>query len=1148
VKRGGDDEASPSGGFGRVLYRVIKRARTVAWTRIAAARRALARAWAIYRRRTERAHPYDSIAFGFLAAALGVALLIRVTAGLFRPDLSPAPFPYPPEEVREAEAARDVRFDPDRSPVITREVDYAGGPGANWRPKGEAPVLAELVREGKLPPVTERVPEEPLVLEGVEGIGKYGGTWLRAATSPNDVGIITYRMSYTSLMGWAPLGYPITPRVAKGIESSADMREFVVTLRKGMKWSDGEPLAADDIMYWWECEVTDESVSGRPPPWMLVAGKPGKVEKIDELRVKFSFDAPYGLFIECMATSRGNSPVNSPEHYLRPYHPTLGDEELCRKAMEHWRLPSRRSLYSYVRHYRNPEHPRLWPWVYRTYKSNPPQVFVRNPYFYAVDTRGNQLPYVDRVQFDVQDGKMLALSASNGKLTMQTRHLRYEDYTELVSRRAESGTRVLQWYPGSRSVYAINPNLNRRVDPARPDTKWKAKLLADRRFRQALSLAIDRAAIIKAEYNGQVEPAQVAPGPESPFHHEGVMKAFTELDPERANRMLDELELTQRDYEGYRRFPDGTRMVFYLDTCPFTGQGPAQLVAEDWGRVGVRVVPRERSRSLFYNEKNAAEFDFNVWTGESDYMPLMLPRYFVAHHTESFYAVGWGRWFMRGGFYGSEDSKKRHCIPVPTDHPMYQAMVYYEQALQARTLDEQVRAFNKALDICAENTWTINISVAPPQLVVVKKDFRNVPGNALYGVIFCTPGPAGIETYYFEDPADSPGAVRETKQAIVEATPRPGATSGPDKRSTAGRVLGFVIKLLLAGVFVGGIGLVAAKHPYVARRLAVMVPTLLVISLIVFVIIQLPPGDYLTTRIMQLRESGDEAAVREMEDLRALFRFEDPAWKRYLRWMGLKWFVTFDGKDAGLLQGDLGRSMESTQQVNDIVGDRILLTILISLGTILFTWAVAVPIGIYSAVKQHSWGDYLLTFVGFIGMCVPAFLLALILMAISGVSGLFSAEYAAQPEWTWGKFVDLLKHIWIPVIVLGVGGTAGMIRVMRANLLDELRKPYVLTAMAKGVRPMKLLFKYPVRLALNPFVSGIGGLFPMLVSGGAIVAMVLSLPTVGPLMLASLFSEDMYLAGSMLMVLSLLGIFGTLVSDLLLLWLDPRIRFKGGTR
>jgi ABC-type dipeptide/oligopeptide/nickel transport system permease component len=269
---------------------------------------------------------------------------------------------------------------------------------------------------------------------------------------------------------------------------------------------------------------------------------------------------------------------------------------------------------------------------------------------------------------------------------------------------------------------------------------------------------------------------------------------------------------------------------------------------------------------------------------------------------------------------------------------------------------------------------------------------------------------------------------------------------------------------------------------------------------------------------------------------------------QYAHWMGLPWFVSFDPADTGLLQGNLGRSMSSGQPVNLVVGDRLLLTVLISLGTIAFTWVLAIPIGIYSAVRQYSVMDYILTFVGFLGMCVPPFLFALVLMALAGVSGLHSAEYAGQPYWDAGKVVDLLKHLWVPIVVLGAGGTAAMIRIMRANLLDELNKPYVTTARAKGVSPLKLLMRYPVRIALNPFISGIGGLFPQLISGGAIVAMVLSLPTIGPLLLEALLLEDMYLAGSMLMILSLLGIVGTLVSDLLLLWLDPRIRFEGGTR
>ena len=231
-----------------------------------------------------------------------------------------------------------------------------------------------------------------------------------------------------------------------------------------------------------------------------------------------------------------------------------------------------------------------------------------------------------------------------------------------------------------------------------------------------------------------------------------------------------------------------------------------------------------------------------------------------------------------------------------------------------------------------------------------------------------------------------------------------------------------------------------------------------------------------------------------------------------------------------------------------------LLTIAISGFTILFTWALALPAGIYSAVRQYSPGDYFVTFLGFLGMSVPAFLAALVLIYLSNawlgiqVTGLFSPRYATQIGWTWGKFADLLQHIWVPVLVLGVGGTASMIRTMRANLLDELRKPYVAAARARGCRPLRLLLKYPVRIALNPFVSGLGSLFPHLISGGMIIALVLSLPIIGPEMLAALLNQDTYFAGSMLIVLSMLGVFGTLVSDLLLLWLDPRIRLGSGKR
>lgn len=1080
----------------------------------------------VMRRLALRSVPFVITAIAFIAALWLVSWLVRQNLNATQSTWSDA-------EVAEVLAARDVSFTPKDWYALHRDVKI--------EPSGQSPILAKLVKAGELPPLDERLPEEPVVMAGVDGIGKYGGTWLRAAISEGDMDVIANRLSGAYLVRWSPLGYPIKPHVAKAVEPSEDYKTWTVKLRKGLRWSDGQPYTADDIMYWWNAEVNHPMLRETPPWFMRVEDTYGRVERVGPYEVRFVFDKPYPLFLEMLARESG--PCNTPAHYLKPYHPDpeIGDPKKIEQAMRTYQMPSPRSLYAELKGSRNPEYPRLWPWVYRTYRSSPPQTFVRNPYYFVVDTQGNQLPYLDQVQFELQDGSMLALSAANGKVSMQTRHIRFEDYTELMSRRDEADTRILHWYPATRSVYVINPNLNRRVDPQSPVSKWKSQLLKDKRFRQALSLAIDREEIIQADYYGVGEPAQVAPGPESRFHHEALLEAFTAYDPQRANQLLDDLGLAQRDGEGYRTFPDGSRMTWFLDYTQFTGEGPAQFIVDHWAKVGIRLIARQRSRSLFYTEKAARTFDFNVWTGESDLMPLVFPRYYIAMNVESNYAIGWGAWYEQGGFFGVE-LDGQGVVPVPEDSPMYEAMTHYAQARRAADFQEQKRHMDRVLDIAAENVWSISIATAPPQPVVVKKDFRNVPPVALYGVIYSTPANAGIETYYMEASNNSPGAVAEIEQAIVESTPMY-ATA----RTTAGWLAGWLRSMLLLAVVLLVV-LAAVRHPFIGRRLLILMPTLLVISIVVFIIIQAPPGDYLSTQIMELQESGDQADMQRIEDLKELFHYDDPMWQQYLRWMGVPWFWTFNSADMGLLQGDLGRSMQSTQPVNQMVGERVMLTLAISVGTILLTWLIAIPIGIYSAVRQYSPTDYALTLLGFVGMCVPPFLLALVLMAISGVSGLFSPEFAAQPEWDWPKLVDLLQHIWIPILVLGVSGTAGMIRVMRANLLDELKKPYVTTAMAKGMRPGRLLMKYPVRMALNPFISGIGSLFPQLISGGAIVAMVLALPTVGPLLLSALFSQDMYLAGSLLMVLSLLGVLGTLVSDLLLLWLDPRIRFEGGTR
>jgi peptide/nickel transport system permease protein len=335
---------------------------------------------------------------------------------------------------------------------------------------------------------------------------------------------------------------------------------------------------------------------------------------------------------------------------------------------------------------------------------------------------------------------------------------------------------------------------------------------------------------------------------------------------------------------------------------------------------------------------------------------------------------------------------------------------------------------------------------------------------------------------------------------------------------------------------------------YTIRRLLIMIPTLLVISLVTFSIIKLPPGDFLTNQIAELRSQGDKAALERVEFLRKQYGLDKPFIEQYAVWVGI--WPTERGF-SGLLQGDWGWSFEHDLPVSDVIGDRMLLSFIMNFTVIVFTWAVAFPIGAYAATHQYSWGDHGLTLLGYVGLATPNFLFALTLMYFANVEfglaigGIMDPEYLDQP-WSWAKFGSVLSHLWIPVIVIGTSGTAAMIRRLRANLLDELQKQYVVTARAKGMPPFRLLVKYPLRMALNPFVADIGNLLPSVISGSAIVAVVLSLQTSGPMLLDALRSQDQYLAGSFLMFLALLTVIGMFVSDLLLAMLDPRIRLTGG--
>jgi len=324
---------------------------------------------------------------------------------------------------------------------------------------------------------------------------------------------------------------------------------------------------------------------------------------------------------------------------------------------------------------------------------------------------------------------------------------------------------------------------------------------------------------------------------------------------------------------------------------------------------------------------------------------------------------------------------------------------------------------------------------------------------------------------------------------------------------------------------------------YFLRRILLAVVLLFVASVIAFIIIQLPPGDYLTTYINQLKASGQDVDQARIDNLRRQYGLDQPMPVQYWLWV------------SGFPRGDFGFAFQQNRPVKDLIGERLGYSIMISVLALVVSYTIAIPIGLYSATHQYSIGDYLFNFIGFIGLAIPGFLLALVTVFAAykyfGVNpgGLYSRDMLTQP-WGWAKFLDLCKHLPLPVIVVGLSGTAGTIRVMRASLLDELRKPYVITARAKGLNELRILLKYPLRFALNPLASTILYIFPAIVSGETITGVVLNLPTIGPMLLKALLAQDMYLAGTLIMFLTFMTVIGMFVSEILLAWLDPRIRYE----
>ncbi len=1085
-----------------------------------------------------------------LATLAGMALLLVFFGTGLRRNVSPrseTSLPDPELAARNA-ALREPVIDRTRAPDFWQDVEYSEGEQADWWPKGESPILRELVDQGKLPPVAERVGPEPVVYRGFEGVGTYGGDWWRVVSDVDGVRLaLMYELSNNTLVRFSPYGEPIRPHLAREVVPSDNYKIWTVHLRRGVKWSDGVPFTSEDIVWWWENVKKNDNV-GFIDETMKVNGQTGEIEKIDDYTLRYVFPEPNPGWLRMQAGAAGALYMPGPKHYMRQFHPSEGDPELIERICKDL-LISPRQLFSERNHPLNPERPKLGPWIFRTHRSNGPWTAVRNPYYFAVDEAGNQLPYLDRLVFRQISVQLQPKAVTDGVSSFGVANR--ADYGSVISQQEAGAYQVRHWAPEGRGRLTITPNRQLPALPGDTVAAQKRALLRDKEFRRALSVAINRQAIIDAEFKGVGRPAALMPTEGVPWFDAEVLRANAEYDPARANALLDDLGLTARDGDGMRLLPDGSRLTLFMIARP--GEtAPLQFMVDDWREVGLRVILQEKPHRLFLSMAQNADL---IRAGDSSAGDL-----------------GWGAlgaggpywdWYYAGGMHGDEESQAAQ-IKQP-DAIEIEAMRAGQAAANTFELEERTRLVRKVMEIARDQVWAINIGTPGPVVVAVKEGLRGVPERLLFSFGLNSPNNACPEAWYWEDPETINGTQSATADylqgrrnsilaEILSATPSPQmATASVDANGAASATaLGALFKWTMIGIVLAALLLLVRRHPFVLRRLVIMVPTLTLISIIVYTGVQLPPGSYLDTVVDNLERSGQrELAEAQLRQLTEMYHLGEHPVKNYLRWTGLLWFTSFDGADRGLLQGNLGRSMANNGAfVSDLMGDRLALTMTISFGTILLTWLVAIPIGVYSAVRQYSLADYVLTIGGFIGMCIPQFILALVLMLVARelfgvtVMGLFSPEYAMQEAWSWGKVADLLKHIWLPILIVGAGGTAGMIRVMRANLLDELKKPYVVTARAKGMRPVRLLFKYPFRMALNPFISGIGGLFPMLISGSAIVAIILSLPTVGPLLLDAVMYDDTYMAGSLLLVLSSLSVLGVLVSDLLLLALDPRIRYE----
>ena len=613
-------------------------------------------------------------------------------------------------------------------PTLT---DYEKLTGEKIEKFYEAPELRIEVAKGTLPPVEERLPEEPVVIEPVEEIGQYGGTWHRVALSPGDT-CLDSRMGYESLVQWTPDAKDVEPGIAKSWKISEEGKVFTFYLRKGMKWSDGKPFTADDFLFWYEDILLNKELTPVFPGWLKVGGEPVKIEKVNDYTIKFQFVKPYGLFLQMLAF---NGPFcGAPKHYLKQFHPKYMSKERLEKLTKEAGFESWYQLFLAKNNlYTNPELPTIRPWKLTVPPPATRLIAERNPYYWKVDTEGNQLPYIDRVVFNmVESTEMANMKALTGEIDMQHRHMMLSNYTVFMKNREKGNYRVLRWEDAYGTNCAILLNQSCK-DPVLRD------LFQNLKFRIALSLAINREEINELCFQSLGVPRAATQIPASPYYQRDLENIYADYDPEKANRLLDEIGLTKRDKEGYRLRPDGKRLSLVFSFCALWGPYPdiAQLVKEYWEAIGIKVVVKTLERSLRTKRVEANEHETDMWCIPG-YL-LLNPWPYIAVNQYTPYGPLYGRWYASEGKQGEE----------PPEYILHN-MRLYDKFLVTVDPEKQLKIGKEIVRHAAKNLYAIGTVGRLPALVIVKNNFRNVPEKAVSAWTLMTPGYTHIEQYFIK--------------------------------------------------------------------------------------------------------------------------------------------------------------------------------------------------------------------------------------------------------------------------------------------------------------------------------------------------------------------------------------------------------------